>query len=484
MLVLELTFLAGRYHATPWGRHVNEGVPEWPPSPYRLVRALYDAWRRKRPEWPEARVEPLLAALATAPPSFRLPPASASHTRSYLSANAKDLADRKLVFDAFVAVDPRAPVLLGWPEVSLEPSARADLAELLGLLSYLGRSEAWVDARVLDGVAAVDWNCTTARGTGDPVRVAGVVPVSRFSPPDPGAPKRGRKVKAAPLTWLYALGWSSGEGMDARLSDPPALAWVTYQRPADCLDVAPRAQDPRPGPAVHGALYALESKVLPPVTATLEVAEQVHRRLMGIHKRLVGDPERVSQRFSGRDDEGQPLVGHRHMYVLPLDQDRDGRLDHLLILGSEALDEEERRALDRLESLWQRGGRPEIRCVPVRWGAPAELLAPCTRVISATPFVPPRHHRRGRGPIAAWVAAEVIREAENHGLPRPTRVTPVARATGRGWERRWLEFRRSRKGELPRVGYGFELEFAEPVPAPFALGYASHFGLGLFIEAR
>jgi CRISPR-associated protein Csb2 len=55
MLVVELRFLTGRYHATPWGRNVNEGATEWPPSPYRLVRALYDAWKRKRPDWPAER---------------------------------------------------------------------------------------------------------------------------------------------------------------------------------------------------------------------------------------------------------------------------------------------------------------------------------------------------------------------------------------------------------------------------------------------
>ena len=33
MTAVALRFLAGRFHATPWGHHVNEGVPEWPPSP-------------------------------------------------------------------------------------------------------------------------------------------------------------------------------------------------------------------------------------------------------------------------------------------------------------------------------------------------------------------------------------------------------------------------------------------------------------------
>ena len=34
-----LTFPGGQFHATPWGHHVNEALPEWPPSPWRLLRA-------------------------------------------------------------------------------------------------------------------------------------------------------------------------------------------------------------------------------------------------------------------------------------------------------------------------------------------------------------------------------------------------------------------------------------------------------------
>jgi CRISPR-associated protein Csb2 len=31
MPVIDLYFPASRLHATPWGRHVNEGAVEWPP---------------------------------------------------------------------------------------------------------------------------------------------------------------------------------------------------------------------------------------------------------------------------------------------------------------------------------------------------------------------------------------------------------------------------------------------------------------------
>jgi CRISPR-associated protein Csb2 len=40
MPTLLLRFPSRRYHGTPWGHHVNEGQIEWPPSPWRLLRAL------------------------------------------------------------------------------------------------------------------------------------------------------------------------------------------------------------------------------------------------------------------------------------------------------------------------------------------------------------------------------------------------------------------------------------------------------------
>src|SRR5690606_41364458 len=35
------------YHATPWGSHANEAEIEWPPSPWRILRALVASWHRK-----------------------------------------------------------------------------------------------------------------------------------------------------------------------------------------------------------------------------------------------------------------------------------------------------------------------------------------------------------------------------------------------------------------------------------------------------
>ena len=80
-----------------------------------------------------------------------------------------------------------------------------------------------------------------------------------------------------------------------------------------------------------------------------------------------------------------------------------------------------------------------------------------------------------------WIISEVSNEAKNHGLPRPISIKPVSNLVTRGHEFRWLEFRRSRKGESSQIGYGFKLIFSEPVSGPIALGYGAHFGLGLFV---
>src|SRR5437870_4280537 len=101
MIGIRLRFLAGRFHSTPWGRHVNEGVVEWPPSSWRLLRALVAVFHRARPEGiSEASVRRIVGALAE-PPSFALPPATTAHTRHFDQAN-----DGIKFFDSFVAVDP------------------------------------------------------------------------------------------------------------------------------------------------------------------------------------------------------------------------------------------------------------------------------------------------------------------------------------------------------------------------------------------
>jgi CRISPR-associated protein Csb2 len=478
MLLIELAFPAGRYHATPWGRHVNEGVSEWPPSPYRLMRALYDAWKRKRPDWPEERVAVILETLACTPPSYYIPPAAVSHTKSYLSQNERNPSAKTAIFDGFVALSPRASALMGWPDAELPPASAVDLQELLSLLNFLGRSESWIEARLIPGVRAVDWNCRPAVGE-DSAREMDIVPVAvplapaDYSPPQIKKPVGGKHA----LSWMGAIATGTDTILKLGWSHPPAMCFVDYFRPADCFAVLPQPQPMRHPANVTAVLYAFDSKVLPLVTETVGVAERARTLLMGIHKRIVGDPAKVSPRFSGKSAAGSPCEGHGHAFFLPQDRDGDGRIDHLMVRCAQPFDDGEIHALDCLTAIWQRDGRPELACTPVQWGASGRALV----MESATPFIPPRHWRPARGPFGQWLGEEVARECRNHGHAAPVRLEPIAELLVRGSRSiHWMEFRRNRKGDRVRTGYGLRIEFSQPVQQPLSLGYGCHFGLGQF----
>jgi len=259
---------------------------------------------------------------------------------------------------------------------------------------------------------------------------------------------------------------------------------LDLERPADSLAPRPPRRKARLTSRFSVARYALHSTVLPRVTETVPFAERVRSFLMGIHRKVVrGDPAAVSPLFAGKAPDGAPARGHEHAFLLPLDEDGDGRIDHLMLRVSGTFDASELEALDRFQKLWQPAGRPDIALVLVSLSA--DLPArPARKWISATPFVTARHYRTGRGSYRDWLDGEIRKECGFHKLPRPVVIEWIDRIPRQGHQFRWIEFVRSRKGDRPLRGHGCVLTFDSPVPGPFALGALCHFGLGLFIPER
>ncbi len=500
MLAIEITLLNGRYHSTPWGRNVNEGVPEWPPSPYRLVRALIDTWKRKRPDWDEERVSRALESIGSSPPEFHLPEATSAAVLYFQNSNTESVTDRQPIYDGFVVTEPMDRILMYWPQSVQEQSSLKDLDELLSLLNYLGRSESWVRARVTDSAPGVRTNCAPAvAGVGtemEAVQVAVPLTKDEFEREMAGKaesaekeiPKRGSKtmpaaVSGAGMTWLQALGWSTGDVLKAKMSEPPAFRQITYARKVNCFMSEPVNRRMPQILSVNAVLYSVSSRVPERITRAVEVAERTHLKLMGIHKRLIGDPDLVSPKFSGKDQSGTPLRGHRHVYLLPFDSNDDGWIDRMLVKCTDKFDELELSALNLLTNIYQPDGGPDLRLVPIEWGITGKdfLTRGSTVFRSETPFVPTRHYRKGRGDFTEWLASELKREAENHGLPALRRIKPLSKLRKQGKDIRWLEFTRSRKGEAGGLGFGFELEFEAPLYGPLSLGKHAHFGLGMFV---
>jgi CRISPR-associated protein Csb2 len=538
VIAIALSFPAGRYHATPWGRHVNEGAPEWPPSPWRLLRSLVATWKRKLSDLPQLEVEALLKTLSM-PPEFCLPPATVAHSRHYMPWYKKNPLDKTLVFDGFVAVPRTSELLIIWPRGELTESQRQTLARLLEHLNFLGRAEAWCTARLLDEaavqIARATVNCLAlsnadTRRDDEVVRVLCADPDLAFCSthtPKIGKRSASAKFKGQTPQPLYDPDWHlCAETLwlhSERWSDPPGSKWVQYTRPKDCFKIAPaRALKQSGAPVFQIARFALDSAVLPPVTETLPVAEAARRNLMGRFGWLTKAPsgeKGCSEVFSGKDSKAKPLAGHRHAYFLPTDEDADGRLDHLTIVASMGFGKDEVRAIDRLREIKSRereeSGHP-LRVQLLGMGRFEDYhlgpLGPSKAWVSATPFVAPRFPKangtKRDAPELLACSADFVEATLREELARLQLRAPQLQSialdqiqverlqdrngvfriqTRRGdpLGLRPIQFKRYRQkrgddGGNRRSG-SFRIVFPIPVLGPIALGHSCHFGLGLFM---
>lgn len=495
MLRLSLRLIAGRYHATPWGRHVNEGVPEWPPSPWRLLRALVSCWQGTCKEVARDDVLSALEVMVSSPPVYVLPRATVGHARYRMPIADAASTNRPLVIDTFIAVERDSEVQMIWPNTAMSGTHLQILNGLLRRLSYLGRAESWVEAtasEVTDTMGNV--NCT-------PIGSDGEVP-SGFEPVRVLIPKD--ELKGQALLDALCVDTSTMRNKD-RLLDPKGSRSVVYLRRRDCFDASHRLESldnrvhtiPKP----MTARYALHSRPCPMVTETITIAELVRRSVMAIYGRQ--NEGGASPTLSGKDSSGKPLEGHLHAYYLPTDEDGDGRIDHVTITAASGFSSGERKALSGLRTVNPGGGRPEIQMVlldiapseefqhAVRWLRPSSVWE------SRTPFLLVRHPKTRRngqpkrskdglqidGPESQLIAEWEQFRAGNPELPRIVSLRSVHSLIRRGHRVSWLEFRRWRtKGRGPAVAcaYGFKMELDSPAAGPIALGYGCHFGLGQF----
>lgn len=460
---IEVRLLSSRFHATPWGHHVNEGALEWPPSPWRLLRAIAAGLARSGADLKTSRR--LLAPLLQ-PPEYYLPPASASHVRQYMPwEKTRGMTEKVLVFDAFV-VAPEPFVVIWASHVD-----RALLTRSLEQVGYLGRSQSWAELSAVD--EAPEPNCRVL-GPGElPAESEEAV---HLLAPDPDHPFA-----------LDALFTTTDAVRDAGLERPAGTQWVQYARPRIVLDPLPRRRPTRAfGTTPTAAVYVVESAAAPPLTEALTVADLLRRSAMAWYGRLHGGGS--SAVLSGKDGSGRPLEGHRHAFYLPLDEDGDRRIDHVVVFAPAGLGPAEQDALAAVRTLDPGRGRPEVHLHLLGFGLPnrfrVRLFEQAVKWRSHTPFLLVRHPKvRGRDQgrrVLDDPVAQVRLELGRRGLPPPTAVRP---ARGAGY--RWLEFRTHRPRDAGAPGaWGFEVEFAEPVSGPIALGRLSHFGLGLFLPGE
>ncbi len=491
MLALAFTFPSGRYHATPWDRHVNEGAVVWPPEPWRVLRALIATWHHKiKPlgRHEESTLHNLIELLSQSLPEYALPPVTHNHTRHYMPQQVPD--DKKLVFDAFAAVSRDERLIMAWPQLDLSKEQLTLLDDLLAVMGYLGRAESWVEASRYD--ETFQPNCRPGSEPSISDLSAGESReeiVSLLAPLAPDAYGSLRKSfladkKAAkklagtlPESLLDALSVETSDLRALGWSQPPASRKVLYRRPAEALRPRRKPQPATPLTSTT-ARYMLIGKPLPRVEDTIRIGELFRRAVMSKAKKQFGE-DAIPAVISGH---GLPKENrHRHAFYLPWDQNYDGRIDRLIFHLPDGMDKDTRQIAEKLNCLRRRDGAEWQVVLESIGGAEAggELLAKVREWESLTPYLHPWHMKRGFD-----AEAQIRRECAMRGMPEPvelTRLPAVKVGAQLQQSLRFRRFREKRDLEQPdRQGSFWRILFAEPVAGPVSLGFGCHFGLGLF----
>jgi len=491
MLALAFTFPAGKYHATPWDRHVNEGAVVWPPEPWRVLRALIATWHHKikhEGRHDEATLSGLIESLSQGLPEYTLPAASHSHTRHYMPQ--WKAGDTSLVFDAFAAVAREDPLVMAWPQLDLPDAQAALLDDLLRVMGYLGRAESWVEASRFRGV--FQSNCKPGsealdKSTGELHEV-----VTLLAPLPTGEydtlrntfivdKKVAKKLASTlPAHLLDALSVETADLRKQGWSQPPAARKVSYLRPVDALRPkrSTHTATQRPATTVR---YLLIGKPLPRVEDSVRIGELLRRAVMSEAKKQLGE-NAIPSTFSGHGlAEGNR---HRHAFYLPWDANDDGRIDRLILHLPDGMTHDERKIVEKLRRIWSRGGG-EWQLILEDIGGPQTgepLLATATQWQSITPYLHPWHAKKGFG-----IEGQIKRECCERGLPEPVEFEQLSAVQVGNQTRNTIRFHRFRNkrdlSQPDRHGSFWRMTFAEPVSGPIALGFGCHFGLGLFKPA-
>jgi CRISPR-associated protein Csb2 len=506
-LVLRQSFPLGRFHATPWRVNpFDDPFGEWPPSPWRFIRAVIARWYQWRREtsgaFNVAELDELASALCDSSYRFHLPvharrgsPIRQYHPVEFGWAPANKWKgkgkDRRpisqmraygtsLVQDNYWCV-PRGEAGAIWWFLESEqwtPPLAEALDRCLERIVYFGRAESLTSFHRADGHAPkpncelferqvpnsvrvlvperdatrADLECVTEAVTRNVPLGARVMYAERpYRPP-------GRE---EPARFLARA--------DCRLMQL-AIGWNVPPEPRAVVRLTARYRS-----AVVGELLGIKTGNR---VRNWSAAESSVRT-------AIAD-------MLGKDAKGQKLNGHRHTEFLAW---WEGSLPTRLLVWREArpFDADEQEAVQRAavhELSWSAAGPDtdawKVRLIPLDAAVPPPPgfdSAPAAVWESLTPYVPVRHHlRNGKPRDTESLENQIRRELGRRGVlgVEQVEVREIHQPT-------WVAVHIPRREAAARAfvgdrrGHWLRLKFHQPVVGPLRLGHSSSFGLGLFV---
>jgi len=518
-LYLEQKFPLGRFHATRWNQGAfGDPYGEWPPSPWRLLRALSFRWfqlSRETGDTDRGRLYNLLNKLAQSPPEFYLPnlswngpaikqylPTEVDWTDASKKAAAFKKAKTTLNEDHYRTISPDALIFWSWP--NLDDVDFELLDQLNSRILYFGRSESLTQIRRISSLPSnAGFKCSLSVSENkDNVPVLAPIPGLDMNLDILLATTEDPKIKNCEI--------------------PPGTTWLYAKLPERPKMMSTSKSSSKYPTNLNLLQFVIGGRVFPQKEKWVVVSERFRgmvlrerfRQITGENKTsfasLSSEQKMAVSQLSGKDSDGLPLVDHKHAYfsIIP---DANSQPTRLVVWRETPFTPDEIDAFFKAterDIIWDYNTpKWPLRLLPL----PFETIPPESFSnikhnvwVSLTSFVPPvsrkRFRKSGRerpGENPEMITTKLL---ERNRLPIPKnieilsaddqwidRIDPEKTCQLRSeWVsvHRSLKARRKNKNNHERnvaLGYYLRINFEEPVAGPIILGESSHFGLGLFV---
>lgn len=496
-IILQQHFPLGRFHANPWKAFpFDDPYGEWPPSPWRLIRALIarsHQFAREEPSFSATDRVELVSAFCTSSIRWHLPAQSwrgpgirqfqpAEFSRVPKSAKEPGYmahATTKNLDNCWVTACTEDAVWWFIDGEHWSESAERLLDACLVRMAYFGRAESITLVHRANG---------------------------RTQPPEPNCfSSLQRSAHTVPVLFptsdatLAEIERSTDDPAIAEATVPPGAVWRFAERPPrpSLREIPKRPR--RRLPETCFVQFAIGSRVSPVIDSAAILTNRFRGRAIRI---LAGEAwERASSErkaevtlLTGKRADGEPIEGHQHAFFALWFDPATRKAARLLAWRRTPFSHEEQDALlaaaEGPVSLGYNESVKDPWCVhlvpldsavkPPPGFVPGQQF---TTWETMTPFVPAQHiyDRHGNQKRGKSVEAQVLRELRNHGTPTDGAVVEILRS-------QWAKIHqpRSERGDKTNTakrGHHLRLTFSSPITGPLALGHSCHFGLGLFVPA-
>lgn len=503
MLILRQSFPLGRYHANPWRAFAfDDPHGEWPPSPWRFLRAIlarsFQLSRERENPGDDVLRQQLVGAFCKSKISFQLPAQSwrGPGLQQYQPSEFKKVPEAAAKpgektykttknKDNFWLVPSEADALFwilegaNWTEELL-----AHVDECLARMTYFGRAESITEIeRSVSKADSIHANCELKDK-----RTAASVPVL---------------CPSADAT-LEQVACQTHDDAVANSTTPPGAIWKYAERPARAKPAA-RAPSRKILPPAQIVQFAIGGRVFPPIRYWLRITEkfrgsalrQLARQLTGNHDAKFAElPPEIRAKFSlfiGKGPTDTALAGHQHaaFFLIPDSQGKPSRL--ICWRKVPFADEEQTALLAAAETplAWEFGSDDwKLRLVPLPMETPLppdkNIFGKSTVWETLTPFVPPLHifGRNGKPKKGCEVETQIKDILTKEKLPTAN-ITVLSPSDAPA---QWVKVHRPSRSRNEQTNtdkraFNIRLQFESPVKGPLFLGNSAHFGLGLFVPA-